>query len=167
MVMVPKISRPCGSLSSRQACPAWTARYLPSRNATPLAHSKGLKAVICQVVAITGCTTGTGYVAARTCLRKGAHVAMLNRKSERVDAAVKSLTQEVPGAKITAIECNLADFDSVRSAAAVLNTQFADTGIDVICNNAGVMALADQATKQGYDIQMQTVSSKTSAPICP
>jgi NAD(P)-dependent dehydrogenase (short-subunit alcohol dehydrogenase family) len=119
------------------------------------------------VVAITGCTTGTGYVAAQTCLRKGAHVVMLNRKSERVDAAVKSLAQEVPGAKLTAIECNLADFDSVRSAAAVLNTQFADTGIDVICNNAGVMALADQATKEGYDIQMQTVSSKTSAPICP
>jgi len=29
-------------------------------------------------------------------------------------------------------------------------------GIDVLCNNAGVMALEDQATKEGYDVQMQT-----------
>ena len=29
-------------------------------------------------------------------------------------------------------------------------------GLNVLCNNAGVMALKDQATKDGYDVQMQT-----------
>ena len=30
--------------------------------------------------------------------------------------------------------------------------------VDVLCNNAGVMALEDRATKDGYDVQMQTNS---------
>lgn len=46
-------------------------------------------------------------------------------------------------------------FDSVRKAIATLRDATASTGIDVLCCNAGVMALADVATKDGYDVQMQ------------
>ena len=38
---------------------------------------------------ITGCTTGTGLVAAKTAAKKGAHVVMLNRKSHLVLRAIK------------------------------------------------------------------------------
>eukprot|EP00931_Biecheleriopsis_adriatica_P067050 TRINITY_DN41257_c0_g1_i1.p1 TRINITY_DN41257_c0_g1~~TRINITY_DN41257_c0_g1_i1.p1 ORF type:complete len:335 (+),score=77.19 TRINITY_DN41257_c0_g1_i1:59-1063(+) len=109
-----------------------------------------------KVVAVTGCTTGTGYVCARTCAKKGAHVVMLNRKSERSAEAEKLLAQDVPGAKITAVDCDLQDFSSVRAASDKLKTQFSSSGIDVLCCNAGVMALKDEATKDGYDVQMQT-----------
>ena len=40
-----------------------------------------------RVVAVTGCTTGTGYVVCRAMAQKGAHVVMLNRPSERATAA--------------------------------------------------------------------------------
>lgn len=46
-------------------------------------------------------------------------------------------------------------FDSVRHAAEI-RQRFEK--LDVLCNNAGVMALPDQATKDGYDVQMQTNS---------
>ena len=35
-------------------------------------------------------------------------------------------------------------------------TDLCKDGLDVICNNAGIMALKDQATIDGFDIQMQT-----------
>ena len=44
-------------------------------------------------------------------------------------------------------------FASTRSAIATIKSQHQE--IDVLVNNAGVMALADQATADGYDVQMQ------------
>ena len=46
-----------------------------------------------KVIAVTGCTTGTGYWCAHTCAAKGAHVVMLNRPSERAVAAAKSVAE--------------------------------------------------------------------------
>mmetsp|Transcript_61020 Transcript_61020/g.122367 ORF Transcript_61020/g.122367 Transcript_61020/m.122367 type:complete len:334 (-) Transcript_61020:152-1153(-) len=117
---------------------------------------KSLPSLEGKVVAITGCTSGTGYICARTCARKGAHVVMLNRKSERSEAAEKRIAEDAPGAKVTFVACDLMDLGSVREAAASLTASFGGTGIDVLCNNAGVMALQDQATTDGYDVQMQT-----------
>ena len=57
---------------------------------------------------------------------------------------------------ITHVDCDLTDFDAVRKAAAQVAAETKDSGLDVLCNNAGVMALKDVATKDGYDIQMQT-----------
>eukprot|EP00933_Yihiella_yeosuensis_P053649 TRINITY_DN51914_c0_g1_i1.p1 TRINITY_DN51914_c0_g1~~TRINITY_DN51914_c0_g1_i1.p1 ORF type:complete len:348 (+),score=99.99 TRINITY_DN51914_c0_g1_i1:105-1148(+) len=113
-----------------------------------------------RVIAITGTTSGTGFIAARTALKKGAHVILLNRASSRATAAEAQLAAEVPGAadegRITAIECDLQNFENVRSAAAKVCKQFEETGIDVLINNAGVMALKDEATTDGYDVQIQT-----------
>ncbi len=107
-----------------------------------------------KVVAITGTTSGTGYVCAREMAKLGAEVVLLNRESERSTRALKQLQADVPGASFVAITCDLQDFDSVRAAGAALRERYET--IDVLCNNAGVMALPDQATKDGYDVQMQT-----------
>jgi NAD(P)-dependent dehydrogenase (short-subunit alcohol dehydrogenase family) len=109
-----------------------------------------------KVVAVTGCTTGTGYILAKTCAELGAHVVMLNRASGRADAALAAIQNEVPGSKVTGIPCDLMSFESVRETTAQLKRDFADTGLDVLCNNAGIMASKDEATKDGCDTQMQT-----------
>eukprot|EP00802_Teleaulax_amphioxeia_P020488 Tamp_20775.p1 GENE.Tamp_20775~~Tamp_20775.p1 ORF type:complete len:321 (-),score=64.80 Tamp_20775:26-988(-) len=93
---------------------------------------------------------------ARAMAKKGAHVVMLNRPSERATAAEAALRAEAPAATITPIACDLQSFESVRACAEQLKTQFAATGLDVLANNAGVMALEDEATKDGFDVQMQT-----------
>lgn len=111
-----------------------------------------------KVIAVTGCTSGTGFVLATTCAKKGAaHVVLLNRPSERATKAetdIKAAAAE--GTVVSSVDCDLQSFASVRKAAAELRAKFGDEGIDVLCNNAGVMALEDKATVDGYDIQMQT-----------
>lgn len=107
-----------------------------------------------KVVVITGTTSGTGFVCAREVAKKGATVLLLNRQSERADKAVKQLQAAVPNAKFEAVTCDLQDFDSVRNAIDSIKAKY--DVVDVLVNNAGVMALEDKATKDGYDVQMQT-----------
>jgi len=132
----------------------YTAPVLESRW-FPEFKSK-LKSMGGKVVAVTGCTTGTGNVCAQTCAELGAKVIMLNRASERADAALESIRAAVPGADVSQIPCDLMNFASVREAIATLNAQLADQGLDVLCNNAGIMATTDKATEDGCDTQMQT-----------
>lgn len=108
-----------------------------------------------KVVVITGTTSGTGYIAARTAAQLGATVYVLNRPSERSAKALEAIQKEVEGSTITQVDCDLQSFDSVKSAIAILKEKCSN-GIDVLCNNAGVMALKDEATVDGYDVQMQT-----------
>lgn len=107
-----------------------------------------------RVAAITGTTSGTGYVCARELARRGAVVLLLNRASSRADTALRSLQEEVPGGTFDPIVCDLQDLDSVRAAIEIITSKH--DRLDVLCNNAGVMALEDYATKDGYDVQMQT-----------
>jgi len=107
-----------------------------------------------KVFAITGTTSGTGYVAAKTVGEKGGTVILLNRKSARVDAMLSKLKQDVPDGQFIAIECDLQDFSSVRNAAKEISSKY--DKMYCLCNNAGIMATPDEATKDGYDTQMQT-----------
>ena len=109
-----------------------------------------------KVIAITGCTSGTGYICAKTCLELGARVIMLNRASSRAEAALQSLKDAVPNAQVELVACDLMSFEKVTQAATELNTKLAGVGIDVLCNNAGIMATPDEATVDGCDTQMQT-----------
>ena len=127
----------------------------PQRPVTKLfpAYVKSLPKMMGKTVAITGCTSGTGFVLAKLCGEMGATVVMLNRPSERAEAALSALKQLNIDALM--VPCDLQRFDNVRAAAAQLKALCAD-GIDVLCNNAGVMGLPDAATPDGFDVQMQS-----------
>jgi NAD(P)-dependent dehydrogenase (short-subunit alcohol dehydrogenase family) len=107
-----------------------------------------------KVVAITGTTSGTGYFCAREVAKLGATVLLLNRLSSRADESHNNLRKEVPNGNFEAIECDLQSFDSVKKAAEIIKSKY--DVLDVLCNNAGIMAMPDEATKDGYDVQMQT-----------
>lgn len=107
-----------------------------------------------KTIAITGTTSGTGNVCALECARKGATVLLLNRVSERSTKSLEDLKGQVPEATFEAIDCDLQDFSSVRDAAIAIKEKH--ESLDVLALNAGVMALTDISTKDGYDIQMQT-----------
>jgi NAD(P)-dependent dehydrogenase (short-subunit alcohol dehydrogenase family) len=109
-----------------------------------------------RVVAITGTTTGTGYICARELARLGATVLLLNRESDRAVSSLAQLQTEVPEGKFEAVACDLQSFASVRAAADAIKARH--PRLDVLCNNAAVMAFPEQATVDGYDVQMQTNS---------
>ncbi|OJJ16770.1 short-chain dehydrogenase [marine bacterium AO1-C] len=105
-----------------------------------------------KTVAITGCTSGTGLVLAHICGGLGAKVMMLNRTSKRAEKALEQLQNK--GVEAQWIPCDLLSFGSVRWAAEQLKT-FCPQGLDVLCNNAGLMGIPDKASIDGFDKQMQ------------
>mmetsp|Transcript_26468 Transcript_26468/g.72769 ORF Transcript_26468/g.72769 Transcript_26468/m.72769 type:complete len:335 (-) Transcript_26468:387-1391(-) len=116
---------------------------------------KNLPRVDGKVFVITGTTSGTGYIAAKTAAQHGGDVFLLNRPSGRAEKSLAKLREEVPGAKVIPVDCDLQDFDSVRNAV----RRIKGSGVKAIyclCNNAGIMAVPDEITKDGYDKQIQT-----------
>mmetsp|Transcript_102220 Transcript_102220/g.187305 ORF Transcript_102220/g.187305 Transcript_102220/m.187305 type:complete len:353 (+) Transcript_102220:35-1093(+) len=109
-----------------------------------------------KVVAITGTTSGTGFVLAQAVAKKGGKVICLNRKSERADESLKSVKEVAIGPIPVAIDCDLMSFESTRKAGEKLAKEYGAEGIDVLVNNAGIMGFKDVATEDGYDQQMQT-----------
>ncbi len=108
-----------------------------------------------KTIVITGTTSGTGKVAATTVAELGAKVLVLNRASDRSTGSFAELQAACPDAELHAVECDLQSFASVKAAAANVE-QLCPEGVHVLCNNAGVMALGDIATVDGFDVQMQT-----------
>ena len=60
----------------------------------------------------------------------------------------------MPNANITFLELDLASLESVKKAADTFNAK--SDKLDVLVNNAGVMALPASTTKEGYEIQFGT-----------
>jgi len=108
-----------------------------------------------KTIAITGTTSGTGYVAADIVASKGARVILLNRSSVRANDSYNKLKKSNPEAELISVDCDLQSFDSVRKTTKEVVGLCKD-GLDVLCNNAGVMAIRDIPTVDGFDVQMQT-----------
>jgi NAD(P)-dependent dehydrogenase (short-subunit alcohol dehydrogenase family) len=94
---------------------------------------------------ITGATSGLGLEAAKALAAAGGDVILAGRSAQRLDAA----QQQIPQATRTLI-VDLADLDSVRQAAADVDH------LDVLMNNAGIMAPPLGRTKDGFETQIGT-----------
>ena len=104
-----------------------------------------------RVIMVTGANSGIGYEAARAFAQHGAHVVLACRNRTKADAAVASIVDVTTNPSLEVLDIDLADLDSVAGAA----KQFvADHDrLDVLVNNAGLMALPHQTTAQGYEMQ--------------
>jgi NAD(P)-dependent dehydrogenase (short-subunit alcohol dehydrogenase family) len=116
-----------------------------------------------KVVAITGTSAGgIGYYIAEVAIRKGCKVLLLcNRNSSSAQKGttdLQTLAKEYRATtEIIPITMDLQDFSSVQTAAEEINTIASKhQGLDVLVCNAGVMALKDVRTQDGFDVQMQT-----------
>lgn len=100
-----------------------------------------------RTVVITGANSGIGLEAAKLLCAKGAHVVFACRNLEKADVA----RAEVAGSH-ESLHLDLSDLTSVRSAAA----QLAGRPIEVLVNNAGIMAVPRGRSAQGYELQFAT-----------
>ena len=105
---------------------------------------------------ITGANSGTGFEAARTFLRKGASVVMLNRNPERSTEALQKLRQEFGSdARVTFVRLDLGSLGSVRQAAAEILEKV--PVIDaLICNAAIAHMPAREFTVDGSEAHFGT-----------
>ena len=67
-----------------------------------------LPSMMGKVIAITGCTTGTGFCLAQVAARQGAKVLMLNRPSARAEKALNLMKET--GASVAHVDCDLTSF---------------------------------------------------------
>ncbi len=107
-----------------------------------------------RTVVVTGPSVGgLGHHTALELARRGARVVLAGRTPAKLEATEKAILAEVPHARLTHLQVDLSDLDSVRGAAA----RAAELGaIDVLVNNAGVMGTAYQRTAEGLELQMAT-----------
>jgi NAD(P)-dependent dehydrogenase (short-subunit alcohol dehydrogenase family) len=110
----------------------WTPKDLPSQTG--------------RTVVITGANSGIGLAAARELGRAGAHVVLAVRDEARGRTAADSIPGDTEVRRL-----DLADLSSVHA--------FADgfeVDIDVLINNAGVMAVPQSQTADGFEMQIGT-----------
>ncbi len=107
-----------------------------------------------KVAVVTGGSAGLGVETARTLAGAGATVVMLARDPAKLETAMAGLLAEQPALKLESGQLDLADLDSVRACAADLLQRY--PAIDLLINNAGVMACPLMRTAQGFELQFGT-----------
>jgi NAD(P)-dependent dehydrogenase (short-subunit alcohol dehydrogenase family) len=115
----------------------WTAADIPDQRG--------------RVAVVTGANSGLGLATARELARAGARVVLATRSTQKGEDAASRIVSTVPGAELDPTVVDLADLDSVRAFAAS-----APARVDLLINNAGVMAAPRRVTKQGFESQLAT-----------
>jgi NAD(P)-dependent dehydrogenase (short-subunit alcohol dehydrogenase family) len=115
----------------------WTAADMPDQSG--------------RVAIVTGANSGLGMVTARELARAGARVVLACRSVDKGEGAAAQIVSAVPDAKVVAAVLDLADLASVRAFAAG-----APDRIDLLINNAGLMAAPRRLTRDGFESQFAT-----------
>jgi NAD(P)-dependent dehydrogenase (short-subunit alcohol dehydrogenase family) len=102
---------------------------------------------------VTGVTSGIGLHTATELARRKARVILAARTPDKLADTAESIAEQAPGATLEQLRIDLSDLTSVRQAGAAAK-QFGP--IDVLVNNAGVMATPNSRTVDGLDLQMAT-----------
>lgn len=107
-----------------------------------------------RTIIVTGANSGLGLEAARALAGCGAHVVLACRSAERAEAARGSILASHPKASVEVASLDLANLSSVRVFGAAFAAR--NARLDVLCNNAGVMALPRRETVDGFEMQIGT-----------
>ena len=105
-----------------------------------------------KLIVVTGANSGTGREATRRLAASGAHVVMAVRTIAKGERARAEILAQHPGARLEVRRVDLADLASVQEFADGLLTD--GTAVDVLINNAGVMAPPTRmTTADGFELQ--------------
>ncbi|MFI6419181.1 oxidoreductase [Streptomyces sp. NPDC050842] len=119
---------------------SWTADRIPDQTG--------------RVFVVTGATSGLGLATTRALARRGGRVILAVRDEEKGREVVDGLMAAGSGPLLDVRRLDLADLDSVRAFAARLREEHRH--LDVLVNNAGVMAPPRTLSAQGHELQFAT-----------
>jgi len=118
----------------------WTADRMPDQSG--------------RVAVVTGANSGLGLITARELARRGALVVLACRNMEKGRAAHAEVAAVASGSDPELEELDLASLESVRAFAERFKAKH--DGLDLLINNAGVMAPPRQLTADGFELQLGT-----------
>lgn len=107
-----------------------------------------------KTILVTGANSGLGLESARMLAGRGATVVMACRNADKGRAAMESIRAQHPNADLTLMELDLADLGSVHRFAEAFRSNH--DRLDVLINNAGLMAPPLQHTRHGFEMQFGT-----------
>jgi NAD(P)-dependent dehydrogenase (short-subunit alcohol dehydrogenase family) len=118
----------------------WTAADIPDQTG--------------KTAVVTGANSGLGYETVRGLARKNARVIMACRNQEKGQAALAAVQAEFPQAELILMPLDLSNLTSVHAFGQAFTAQY--NHLDILINNAGVMALPYQKTADGFEMQFGT-----------
>jgi NAD(P)-dependent dehydrogenase (short-subunit alcohol dehydrogenase family) len=104
-----------------------------------------------RVAVVTGANGGLGLESAKALAGAGAHVVMAVRNQIKAKAAYDEIIATHTSASLEIVELDLASLESVRRAAQAISE--GHPSLDILLNNAGVMALPERRTDDGFEMQ--------------
>jgi NAD(P)-dependent dehydrogenase (short-subunit alcohol dehydrogenase family) len=107
-----------------------------------------------RTVFITGANSGLGQETARAMAARGAHVIMAGRDQGKLDESVAAIVAQHPKAQLDTLTVDLTSLENIRAATSRARQRFAK--IDLLINNAGVMATPFLHTHDGFEMQLGT-----------
>lgn len=118
----------------------WTENHIPDLNG--------------KVIIVTGSTSGLGKEATKILAQKNATVIMAVRNTSKAEKIVQAIKEHIPKSQIDIRAMDLSSLVSVKHFAEQVLKNY--ERLDVLINNAGIMACPFDKTKEGYEIQMGT-----------
>lgn len=118
----------------------WSAADIP--------HQRG------RIAIVTGANSGLGSETALALARKGAHVVLACRDAAKAQSALRTIRGANPAASAEVMALDLASLASVRTFAEAFVARY--ERLDLLCNNAGVMAIPRRRTADGFEMQLGT-----------
>lgn len=107
-----------------------------------------------RLVVVTGANSGLGLATTTALASRRAHVVMACRDTSKAERAARDIREEFPGAELELRSLDLASLESIRRFS---DSLLADhPAIDVLINNAGIMAIPRTTTADGFEMQLGT-----------
>ena len=105
-----------------------------------------------KVIVVTGANSGLGYESSKTFAEKGATVILAVRTVAKGDKAKSDILKTAPDAALNVMKLDVGDLSSVREFANAFKAKY--QRLDILLNNAGVMAIPRQETVDGFEMQL-------------
>ena len=107
-----------------------------------------------KIAIVTGANSGIGYEMAQALARKKARVILACRNKDKGKLAVQQIDQDYPEASTELMPLDLSDLASIRHFAGEFASH--NNRLDILINNAGIMATPFGKTTDGFELQFGT-----------
>src|SRR6267154_64538 len=110
-----------------------------------------------RTAVVTGAAGGLGYETTLAVAKAGSEVILTGRDDRKGQSAIENICREVTGARVSYEHLDLANLASIADFAQRMHAR---QSLDLLVNNAGVMALPRrQTTADGFEMQFEPSGS--------